>query len=221
VRLPDFGGPVRSLIVEEELSDAAAEEVFSRIPPPGLGPSYTVVFGAARNPMEQGSSFSDSMPAPTNPRIYLRAVSPEDKGFLLKLYASTRQGEMDAWGWTAAQKEAFIRMQFGARERSYEASYPGAERRIIFIGNDPAGGMIVFRDQTEIRLVDISLLPEHQGRGVGAKLVGELIAEAANASVPLRLSVLRGNPAAGLYKRLGFVTTGEDEMYLQMERSPA
>jgi ribosomal protein S18 acetylase RimI-like enzyme len=171
--------------------------------------------------MSQSSSFSESVPAPTNPRISLRAVSPEDKGFLLKLYASTRQGEMEAWGWTAAQKETFIRMQFDAREQSYEAAYPGAQRRIILIGKDPAGAMIVFRDQTEIRLVDISLLPEHRGCGVGAKLIGELIAEAANASVPLRLSVLRGNRAAGLYERLGFVTTGEDEMYLQMERSPA
>jgi ribosomal protein S18 acetylase RimI-like enzyme len=171
--------------------------------------------------MSQSASFSESVPAPTNPRISLRAVSPEDKGFLLKLYASTRQGEMEAWGWAAPQKEAFIRMQYGAREQSYESAYPGAERRIILIGKYPAGATIVFRDPTEIRLVDISLLPEHRGRGVGAKLIGELIAEAANASVPLRLSVLRGNRAAGLYERLGFVTTGEDDMYLQMERSPA
>jgi len=37
----------------------------------------------------------------------------------------------------------------------------------------------------------------------------------------LRLSVLRGNRAARLYQRLGFVKIAEDEMYLQMERKPA
>jgi ribosomal protein S18 acetylase RimI-like enzyme len=179
-----------------------------------------VALESVRNPMSQSSSFSESLPAPSNPRISLRAVSPEDKGFLLKLYASTRQAEMASWGWSAVQQEAFLQMQFSARERSYEAAYSGAQRRIILLGNDPAGAMIVFQDQTEIRLVDISLLPEHRGRGVGATLIGELIAEAASASVPLRLSVLRGNRAVGLYERLGFVPTGEDEMYLQMERKP-
>jgi hypothetical protein len=38
--------------------------------------------------------------------------------------------------------------------------------------------------------------------------------------VPLRLQVLKTNPALSLYRRLGFATTGEDQMYIQMERQP-
>jgi hypothetical protein len=37
----------------------------------------------------------------------------------------------------------------------------------------------------------------------------------------LRLQVLRGNPAIRLYQRLGFVQSGADPMYLQMEWVPA
>ena len=36
----------------------------------------------------------------------------------------------------------------------------------------------------------------------------------------LRLQVLQGNPAMRLYRRMGFVETGADQMYAQMEWNP-
>jgi len=52
-------------------------------------------------------------------------------------------------------------------------------------------------------------------------LIRELIRQCGEGKVPLRLQVLRNNPARRLYERLGFVQTGEDQMYIQMERPPA
>jgi ribosomal protein S18 acetylase RimI-like enzyme len=51
-------------------------------------------------------------------------------------------------------------------------------------------------------------------------LLRELIQECSRDRVPLCLQVLKTNPALGLYKRLGFTRTGEDQMYIQMERAP-
>src|SRR5262249_8599577 len=138
------------------------------------------------------------------PGVRLRAAGPQDREFLLRLYASTREEEMNLWGWSAPQRAAFVQMQFVARERTYDAAYPGAEKQIILLGETPAGAMVVFRDSAEMRLVDIALLPEQRNRGTGGKLIGELIREASAAGLPLKLSVLRGNPAARLYERLGF-----------------
>jgi ribosomal protein S18 acetylase RimI-like enzyme len=183
------------------------------------GVGYTAARGESRNVM------SDSLPTPVsvrpnaNPAFSLRAAGAEDREFLLRLYASTREEEMAAWGWNAAQREAFVQMQFTARERSYEALHPGAERQIVLLGNDPVGAMIVLREPAGMRLVDIAMLPDQRNRGLGASLIGGLIAEAARAGAPLKLSVLRGNKAARLYERLGFARTGEDEMYIQMEHS--
>jgi ribosomal protein S18 acetylase RimI-like enzyme len=154
-----------------------------------------------------------------SPRISLRAAGAEDRGFLLRLYAGTREEEMAAWGWSAAQREAFVEMQFTARERSYEVLYPRAERQIVLLGNAPVGAMIVCREPAGMRLVDIAMLPDQRNRGLGASLIGGLIAEAARAGAPLKLSVMRGNRTIRLYERLGFVRTGEDEMYIQMEHS--
>jgi ribosomal protein S18 acetylase RimI-like enzyme len=66
-------------------------------------------------------------------------------------------------------------------------------------------------------LVDISLLPEHRGRGLGTLLLRELMEECRRERQSLRLQVLRTNPAQRLYERLGFRRTGEDQVYLQME----
>ncbi len=146
-----------------------------------------------------------------------RLALPDDDEFLYRLYAGTRTEEMAAWGWPPAQQETFLRMQFRARTQSYSLSYSGAAHSILLSGDVPAGSAIVWRSPSEIRLVDIAFLPEHRNRGWGAQWIARLIGEAADAEIPRRLSVARGNRAIRLYQRLGFVPTGGDPMYIEME----
>jgi ribosomal protein S18 acetylase RimI-like enzyme len=152
-------------------------------------------------------------------RISLRAASAGDTEFLVRVYASTRQEEMASWGWDSKRQASFVRMQFDMRHRGYVAAYPTAETSVISVDDAAAGSIIIFRSPGEIRLLDIALLPEFRGRGIGAELIGVLISEATRSGSPLRLSVLRGNRAAHLYQRLGFVARGGDEMYSEMERA--
>jgi ribosomal protein S18 acetylase RimI-like enzyme len=154
-------------------------------------------------------------------KICLRPATVNDKDLLLQVYAGTRKDEMASWGWSAAQQSSFIRMQFDARKRGYATTYPSAENSIISIGDVPAGSLIIFRGPGEIRLVDIALLPEFRGRGLGGEVIRMLISEATDAGSALRLSVLRSNRATHLYERLGFVAKGSDEMYCEMECAPA
>jgi hypothetical protein len=37
--------------------------------------------------------------------ITLSKELPEDEGFLVRLYASTREEELTSWGWGSAEKE--------------------------------------------------------------------------------------------------------------------
>lgn len=152
--------------------------------------------------------------------ISLRPFRAEDQEFLFKLYASTRMQEIAGFGWPPAQQEMFLRMQFDAQRRSYAAAYGHAEHQIIEQDGQPIGRLMVLREKEFALLVDIALLTEHRGRGTGGGLVGDLIQQCARDGVPLRLQVLRTNPALQLYERLGFIRTGEDQMYLQMERRP-
>ena len=142
----------------------------------------------------------------------------EHQEFLYRLYAGTRQQEFAGLGWPPAQLEVFLRMQFNHQQRWYETAYPEAEHRIILCDGEPIGRILVNRAPESLLLVDIALLPEHQNRGIGAKYLRELNEESDKSGLPVRLQVLKNNPAQRLYERLGFVKTGEDELYLQMER---
>jgi ribosomal protein S18 acetylase RimI-like enzyme len=153
--------------------------------------------------------------------ISLRPYRDLDREFLFKLYASTRADELAAFGWPPAQLEAFLLMQFTAQQRWYAMSYAQAEHHIIEQDGTPIGRMMVSRQEPAAVLIDIALLPEQRGKGIGGELIQQLIQQCDQQKLGLRLQVLRGNPALRLYQRLGFTQTGQDQIYIQMERQPA
>ena len=160
------------------------------------------------------------MTLPPEP-ISTRPALPADLEFLAHVYKGTRQDEMDAWGWPAAQQEAFARMQFQARRMWYASMYPNAVECIILYGDIAAGSMIALSSANELRLVDISILPEHRNRGIGAHLISNLMKRAEALSHAFTLSVLRSNRAIRLYQRLGLQPKpGGDGAYLEMEYKP-
>ncbi len=151
----------------------------------------------------------------------LRPVKPGDEDFLYRVYASTRQEELAQVGWDEAQKAAFLRMQFDAQARYYREHYAGAQFLVILAEDQPAGRLYVIRWPAEIRIMDIALLPEHRGAGIGTKLLGDLISEAEASGKPLSIHVERFNVRAlRLYERLGFEEVADKGVYLLMERSP-
>jgi ribosomal protein S18 acetylase RimI-like enzyme len=91
---------------------------------------------------------------------------------------------------------------------------------VIVADGEPAGRLYVARWEDEIRIVDIALLPEFRGRGVGSALLGELIEESDAAGKPLSIHVEMNNPARPLYDRLGFEEAGEFGVYVLMRRAP-
>jgi RimJ/RimL family protein N-acetyltransferase len=152
--------------------------------------------------------------------IQLRPSLPEDRDFIFRLYASTREEELRPFGWNAAQQEAFLRMQFNAQQQWYASTYSTAENQIIEKDHEPIGRMIVQRGPGIWRLIDISLLPPHRGHGTGGELIRALIQQCGESGAVLQLQVVNTNPAQRLYTRLGFIKTGEDQIYTQMELRP-
>src|SRR5580693_3381244 len=135
--------------------------------------------------------------------MMVREATAKDDAFLLRLYVSTRAEEVAQWGWTPAQQQNFLKMQFQAQRQSYLHQYPDAERLIIE-DESAIGAVIIAKSAAEIRLVDLAFLPKYRGKGLGTEILKALLGEAKAAGRPLRLSVLRTNRAANLYGRLGF-----------------
>jgi ribosomal protein S18 acetylase RimI-like enzyme len=154
-------------------------------------------------------------------QISLRPALPSDELLLFKLYASTRLEEFSMVPWNEAQLEAFLKMQFDAQRRTYRMQYPAADHHIILKGAQEMGRLMVHRTVDDILLIDITLLPEFRGRGIGGKLLGDLQSEATLEGKRVRLHVLRTNPARRLYERSGFSTIGGDSMYEEMLWQPS
>ena len=105
------------------------------------------------------------------------------------------------------------------RESAEEAISPGAG--VILVGPVEAGILAVERLPSEIQLQTLYLLPSFQGLGVGSFLVSSLQQEAKSRCVPLRLQVLRANPAKAFYERLGFSVEEETEYFFHMRSDPS
>jgi len=154
------------------------------------------------------------------PSLSLRNVSAADREFLCAVYSSTRTEELATTDWTHEQKAAFCQQQFEAQDAHYLTHYPNASREIILVDGEPVGRLYVDRWPKEIRIMEITLLPEARGHGVGGRLLADLQSEARNAGKILSIHVERFNPALTLYSRLGFVLAEDKGVYLLLHWEP-
>jgi ribosomal protein S18 acetylase RimI-like enzyme len=154
------------------------------------------------------------------PAVALRPAVPDDLPFQARLYASTREEELEPVPWSAEQKAEFLAFQFRAQTAHYEKHYADASFEIVMVGGEPAGRLIVHRWEGEIRIVDIALMPEARGRGIGTRLIAPLLDEGVEAGADVTIHVERMNPAMRLYERLGFEPAGDEGVYVKMSRPP-
>lgn len=157
------------------------------------------------------------------PPIRLRPATPEDRAFLLGLFASTRGPELAALP-DDALRDAFIASQFDLQDHHYRTHYPGATFDVIECDGEPAGRIYVHRREDEIRLMEITVAPSWRRRGIARRLLAALIAESESAGLPIDLHVEPDNPANAWYRRLGFrhlLDRGAYQFLLRPPRTPA
>jgi GNAT superfamily N-acetyltransferase len=132
---------------------------------------------------------------PTQESLSLRPATVDDREFA---YATTRDTmrEYTVATWGTWNEE-------DVRRRTNENIDAGTTS-IILLGAARIGIRVVEHEADCIRLAQLFILPAYQRRGLGSKLIGQLLAEARAAGLPLRLRVLRVNPAFNLYQRMGF-----------------
>ena len=153
--------------------------------------------------------------------LTLRRVTPEDDEFLLALYSSTRAAELAQVEWVEGQKDLFLRWQFQLQRSEYQTRFPDADYYVVLLDDQPAGRIWIGRDDEQIRLLDIALLPEYQSRGAGTTLLRRLIDQATLEGKPLRHMVfVLNNDAHRFYERLGFVVIEDLGAYKHMEWRP-
>lgn len=153
-------------------------------------------------------------------QVTLRRARQDDLPLLRRVYASTRQEELAALAWNDAQREWFVTMQFDLQASAFAQAFPDAHHEVVLCAGQPVGRLMVDRTSDPIRLIDIALLPDYRNAGIGTELLRRLLDEATAAGKPVVLHVARSNPAGALYRRLGFVVSAWDDVYLEMQWRP-
>lgn len=158
------------------------------------------------------------MPAALHARgIDLRPARAEDLDWLRVLYASTRSAELAAVPWPEPAKRTFLEQQFALQHAHYLRHFADADFLIVEDRRGRLGRLYLDRSADPHVLVDISLLPDCRGKGLGTALIAHAQALAGAAGRALTLHVLHANPAAQrLYARLGFVAAEPGQTHLAM-----
>jgi len=152
--------------------------------------------------------------------ITLRPATDADYAFMRRLYESARAEEMERFPFDDAQKKAFLDQQFAAQFEHYGIHYPTCERNIVEQDGEPIGRFWIDEWRDQIRIVDIALLPECRGAGIGSRLLHEVLDRGNAAGKPVTIHVEAFNPALRLYQRLGFEKVDTNGVYFLMRWTP-
>src|ERR1043165_9144423 len=161
---------------------------------------------------------SSQSAAPAN--ITLRSVGPDDYGFLVAVYGSTRAEEMALVPWSEEQRQVFIQAQFAAQQAHYAQKYPAANPDIILSDDRPVGRLYVARLDHEIRIIDLTLLPDERNAGIGSYLIQQLLDEANRNGKLTRIYAQEFNPSLHLFERLGFSRSEQQGIHVLMQKTP-
>ena len=141
-----------------------------------------------------------------SPQITLRAPRGDDASLFYDVTEQTMREHIIASGGTWDEDRR--------REETTEVSLdPNAS--VIVVGAVDAGILLVERSPNDLQLHILYLFPIFQRLGIGSTLVSSLQREAAERHVPLRLAVLKANPAKGFYEHFGVEEETEHFFFMQ------
>jgi GNAT superfamily N-acetyltransferase len=151
--------------------------------------------------------------------LSLRPETPADRGFLFSLFTTAREDIAKA---TLEEEEKLrlLRLQFEAQTRHYHERFGDGEFLIIMQWDRRVGRLCRHFRSDEIRIVDLALLPDARGQGLGTRLLTALQQEARMLGKRLSIHVEAGSRAKRFYERLGFQGIEQRGLHEFMEWRP-
>jgi GNAT superfamily N-acetyltransferase len=160
------------------------------------------------------------MVEPTENLLTLRPArdNERDAAFFFALFAATRAAEMAAMPIDAMAKDFLLRVQHRSMTETYRREYPNARWEVIELDGEPVGRLVTDVGNTCVTYVDMAILPEAQGRGLGRRVMLQALEEPRRLGLPARVSVLMRNVASlRLCERVGFVRAEESPPFVRLE----
>lgn len=152
--------------------------------------------------------------------LRVRLVEPNDEPFVFMLFCSVRGPEYAASGLSSEEQMQILHHQYRAMHSTYAERFPNGQHYIVSEGDQDIGRIYVNESADEIRLLDVIVHPNQRNRGLGSKLLKQMIKHGKRHGKTVRFYVWATNHAAQrFYKRHGFVQVRDDQSYLLFERT--
>ncbi len=147
--------------------------------------------------------------------IRLRPIrEPEDMLLLQHIFATSRDYETQVYGFPEPDLTQFLTQQFLLQHHQYMATSDADFYIIEDLKGVPLGRFYVRQmPYTEIRVMDIAILPAHRGKGVGKQLFKQTMDQAQKTDHRVSIHVDQNNPSHGFYENLGFGFVQVDGIY--------
>ena len=142
-------------------------------------------------------------------RIELRPANAHDFDYCRRVYFAEMK-------WIIEE----LRLNMIWQEAGLQNQWQATQVRIITLNGSDVGWLQTFIEDDALLLAQLFIDRPFQRRGIGPQAIHRLIAEGNRANQPLRLNVVKINPAVRLYERLGFRVVREDERKFYMNRDP-
>lgn len=138
----------------------------------------------------------------------LRKASPEDSEFAYRVKRAAFKTYVEqVWDWDEHEQQHYHEQRFNTQDF-----------RVIQLSGADIGIMAVDLASDCLKVNQLFILPEHQGKGIGRWCMLQIMEEARELGLPVHLRVIKVNSRAlSFYKRLDFVQTGETETHHLME----
>ena len=142
--------------------------------------------------------------------LTLRKADQSDSKFaFFAKQAAFREYAEKVYGWDEAEQLQLHERRFGTQDF-----------RVISLSGKDVGIIALVVEPDGVKVNQLFILPEHQGKGIGRKCMLLIIEEARQLELPVRLRVLKVNPRAlAFYEKLGFVHKGETNTHILMEKA--
>ena len=141
--------------------------------------------------------------------LKVRKAQATDSEFVFAVKeAAFREYVEQIWGWDDIYQRDLHNRRFASQDL----------RIIQFHGTD-VGFLSTSNTSDTLKVDQLYILPEYQGRGVGAACMKRIINDANLEQKPVTLQVLKINTrATAFYQRLGFTIVDENSTHFQMKK---
>ena len=140
--------------------------------------------------------------------LTLRKATPADKEFAYRVKkAAFGEYVQKVWGWNEEEQRQLHEQRFSVQDF-----------RVINVAGTDVGIIAVVEAPDCVKVNQLFILPDHQGKGIGRRCMSLVMEEARGLGLPVCLRVLKVNPrASSFYRRVGFKRTGETDSHILLK----